>query len=68
MLFSGRIMLFINVAIPRKTYSVNKIRKSVLILREFLNLFSNVAWAGPDKEFCAVLKLKFGKKKLILVI
>ena len=59
MLFSGRIMLFINVAIPRKTYSVNKIRKSVLILREFLNLFfSNVAWAGPDKEFCTLLKLK----------
>ena len=51
MLFSGRIMLFINVSIPRKTYSVNKIRKSVLIL-------GNVAWAGPDKEFCTLFEVK----------
>ena len=58
MLFSGRIMLFINVSIPRKTYSVNKIRKSVLILGNSQIFFSNVAWAGPDKEFCTLFEVK----------
>ena len=58
MLFSGRIMLFINVSIPRKTYSVNKIRKSVLILGNSQIFFSNVAWpwASPDNEFCTLFE------------